>query len=122
MPEPDPTTDAPEMTLRYYLSVLRRRKWLVILPMVVAPLVSLGLSFSQESRYRSSAEVLVPPRPAWVDRGAELLAVEDPVEAWRLFVDVDAVGSTQRVERALGLGQAHLLLGQDESVCWPMRH
>ncbi len=58
------------MTLRDYVAVLRRRKWLVILPMVIAPLVSLGLSLSQESRYRSSAEVLVREPPSATAVGA----------------------------------------------------
>ena len=58
------------MTLRDYVAVLRRRKWLVVLPMVIAPLVSLGLSLSQESRYRSSAEVLVREPPSATAVGA----------------------------------------------------
>ena len=70
MPEEDPATASPEMTLRDYVSVLRRRKWLVIVPMVIAPLVSLGMSLSQESRYRSSAEVLVREPPSATAVGA----------------------------------------------------
>ena len=58
------------MTLRDYVAVLRRRKWLVILPMVLAPLVALGLSLSQENRYRSSAEVLVREPPSATAVGA----------------------------------------------------
>lgn len=58
------------MSLRDYAGVLRRRKWLIILPMILAPLVAYGLSLSQESRYRSSAEVLVREPPSATAVGA----------------------------------------------------
>lgn len=48
-----------EMTLRDYASVIWRRKWIVILPMVLTTLVAIGLSMAQTPMYRASAQVLV---------------------------------------------------------------
>ena len=47
------------MTLRDYLHVLRRRKWIVIVPIVLAPLVAVVLAHRQPSRYEASAQVTV---------------------------------------------------------------
>lgn len=52
-----------EMTLRDYAAVIRRRKWYVIIPTVLATLVALGLSLSQTNMYRAEAEVLVQQPP-----------------------------------------------------------
>ena len=54
---------AEEMTLRDYASVVWRRKWLVILPMLLTGLVAAALSMAQTPMYRASADVLVrlPP-------------------------------------------------------------
>jgi capsular exopolysaccharide synthesis family protein len=50
---------AEEMTLRDYASVVWRRKWIVILPMVLTTLVAVALSAAQTPMYRASAQVLV---------------------------------------------------------------
>jgi polysaccharide biosynthesis transport protein len=47
------------MTLRDYLHVLRRRKWIVIVPIVLAPIVAVVLAHRQPSRYTASAQVTV---------------------------------------------------------------
>jgi tyrosine-protein kinase len=47
------------MTLRDYLHVLRRRKWIVIVPIVIAPLVAVVIAHRQPSRYEASAQVTV---------------------------------------------------------------
>ncbi len=51
------------MTLRDYAAVVWRRKWLVILPMLLTALVAGLLSTAQTPMYRASADVLVrlPP-------------------------------------------------------------
>ncbi|MCK5944226.1 MAG: tetratricopeptide repeat protein [Planctomycetes bacterium] len=51
-----------------------------------------------------------PAGSAWLQRGAALLDIEDPVEAWRVFQQAPA-GDIERVDRDLGLGRAHLMLG-----------
>jgi hypothetical protein len=57
-----------------------------------------------------SLEVHVPTTPAWIERGDELLRIEDPLSAWRVFRDA-RVDDEQAIERALGLGRSHLMLG-----------
>lgn len=47
------------MTLRDYLHVLRRRKWIVIVPIVLAPLVAVVIANRQPMRYTASAQVAV---------------------------------------------------------------
>ena len=47
------------LTLRDYLHVLRRRKWIVIVPIVIAPLVAVVLAYRQPRRYAASAQVTV---------------------------------------------------------------
>lgn len=46
-------------TLRHYLRTLRRRKWLVLLPLVLIPLVVFLASHRQAAVYEASADVLV---------------------------------------------------------------
>ncbi len=46
-------------TLRDYLRVARRRKWIIAQAIVLVPLVAVGLSLHQRKMYRASAEVLL---------------------------------------------------------------
>lgn len=46
-------------SVRDYLSVLKRRKWLLLQAVVLVPLAAVLLSLWQEERYRASAEVLL---------------------------------------------------------------
>jgi polysaccharide biosynthesis transport protein len=46
-------------TLRDYLQVLRRRRWIVILALVAAPAGAMAASMLQQPRYAASAEVLL---------------------------------------------------------------
>jgi Mrp family chromosome partitioning ATPase/capsular polysaccharide biosynthesis protein len=46
-------------SLHDYLAVLRRRKWLVLLAVVIVPAVAVALSLIQTPRYQASAEVLL---------------------------------------------------------------
>ncbi len=55
-------TDVSEMTLRDYWSVVAGRKWLVIGAVLVAVVVSVGLTALQTPIYSASSEVLVQPR------------------------------------------------------------
>ena len=55
--------DAPSSrgtTLRDYLQVVRRRKWIILQAVVLVPLVAVAFSLHQRSIYRASAEVLLP--------------------------------------------------------------
>ena len=53
------TSQAYTSTLRDYLKVLRRRRWIVLLAVVVVPLGAVGLSLLESPRYSASAEVLL---------------------------------------------------------------
>jgi len=53
------TNHAQTSTLRHYLDVLRRRRWLVLAAVVAVPLGAVGLSLLQSPRYAASAEVLL---------------------------------------------------------------
>jgi len=46
-------------TLRDYLNVMRRRRWVLLLAIVVVPAGAVGLSMLQSPRYAASAEVLL---------------------------------------------------------------
>src|SRR5436190_1363223 len=51
---------ARETTLRDYLHVLRRRKWIILQAVVIVPLAAVAFSLHQRSVYRATAEVLLP--------------------------------------------------------------
>ncbi|MGE3327753.1 MAG: Wzz/FepE/Etk N-terminal domain-containing protein, partial [Acidimicrobiia bacterium] len=51
--------DRPEMTLRDYLRVVRRRKWFVLLGIVAAVAPAVALSVSKTPMYRATADVLI---------------------------------------------------------------
>lgn len=53
---------------------------------------------------------LLSPAAELLERGALLLALEDPIGAWRAYRAVGGDG-TQVVDRSVGLGSAHLMLG-----------
>ncbi len=46
-------------TLQDYVSVLRRRKWVIILALIVVPAVAVVFSLRQSPLYASSAQVLM---------------------------------------------------------------
>ena len=46
-------------TLQDYVSVLRRRKWVIILALLVVPAAAILFSLRQESLYSASAQVLM---------------------------------------------------------------
>ena len=47
-------------TLRDYLRVLRRRKWIILQAVVIVPAVAVALSLRQQAMYRATSEVLLP--------------------------------------------------------------
>jgi len=56
------------------------------------------------------AETIEIRRPTPLERGNALLEFEDPVAAWVAFRDIDDTGA-ESVDRSVGLGRAHLMLG-----------
>jgi succinoglycan biosynthesis transport protein ExoP len=71
------------MTLRDYLHVLRRRKWIVIVPIVIAPLVAVVLAHLQPTRYAASAQVTVSQQDLSSSVGdlSQSTQAEDPVRS-----------------------------------------
>lgn len=63
-------------TLHDYLRVLRRRKWILIPPLVIAPVVAVFSSLGQPVRYEASAQVLVNRQ----NLPANLLDINDPTQ------------------------------------------
>src|SRR3954454_18187383 len=47
-------------TLRDYLRVVRRRKWIILQAVILVPAAAIAFSLHQRSMYRASAEVLLP--------------------------------------------------------------
>jgi uncharacterized protein involved in exopolysaccharide biosynthesis len=48
-----------DLGLRDYLHILRRRKWIVLLAVVIVPLSAVALALRQSPLYQSSADVLL---------------------------------------------------------------
>lgn len=48
-----------DLGLRDYLQILSRRKWIVLLALVIVPLAAVAFSLNQTKVYRSSADVLI---------------------------------------------------------------
>jgi polysaccharide biosynthesis transport protein len=63
-------------TLHDYLRVLRRRKWILIPPLVIAPAVAVLSSMGQPVRYEASAQVLVNRQ----NLPANIANVNDPTQ------------------------------------------
>jgi len=75
-------TAAPQAsTLRDYLQVARRRKWIIVLATVLVPLAALVFSLRQPAQYQASAQVLLSQQ----DLGSQLTGTQvgsnDPARA-----------------------------------------
>src|SRR5947209_8667164 len=55
-------------TLRDYLQVARRRKWIIIQAALIVPLAALAFSINQQAQYQGSAEVLLSTGPDLSDQ------------------------------------------------------
>jgi polysaccharide biosynthesis transport protein len=60
-PDPAPPVPPDEETtlLQHYADVFRRRKWLVLAPLLVAPVLALAYALTQAKSYEASADVLL---------------------------------------------------------------
>lgn len=59
-------------TLRDFLQVVRRRKWVILQAVVLVPVAALGLSLSQNAMYEGSAQVLLSQQ----DLGSQLTGTQ----------------------------------------------
>ena len=102
-----PTGDMNEMEaspLRSYLTVLWRRKSVVIQPIVIVPLVALLLTHFQAAKYQSSAEVLLNR----TDIAAALTGIQDPTAAQAAESRESSriANALERVDRSFQTGRA----------------
>src|SRR4051794_32227241 len=63
-------------TLRDYVSVMRRRKWVVLLCLITVPLASMVLAMRQTPVYAASADVLLSRQ----NLGNQLQGIQDPTQ------------------------------------------
>lgn len=59
-------------TLRDYLQVVRRRKWIIVQTVVIVPLAALAFSINQQATYQGSAQVLLSQQ----DLGSQLTGTQ----------------------------------------------
>lgn len=74
-------------TLRDYLQVARRRKWIIVLAAVIVPLAALAYSVNQQTQYEGSAQVLLSSQ----DLGTQLAGTQDP----NVYTPADRRAQTQ---------------------------
>jgi Mrp family chromosome partitioning ATPase len=82
-------TDHPsrQRTLADYLGVVRRRKWVAIVPLLIVPIVAYVYSSGQAATYAASSEVLLSRQ----DLGSSLSGVTNA----DIFTDADRFATTQ---------------------------
>jgi tyrosine-protein kinase len=74
-------------TLRDYLAVVRRRKWVILLAVVATPLAAVALAMRQEPMYAASAEVLLSRQ----NLANTLTGAQDPT----LYLQAERFAQTQ---------------------------
>jgi Mrp family chromosome partitioning ATPase len=85
-----------DLGLRDYLHVLQRRKWIVLLAVVIVPLAAVALSLRQSPLYQSSADVLL----RYQSLPSTVAGINDP-NSYSYFVD--PVRSTDTQLQVAGL-------------------
>ena len=81
---------AHDLGLRDYLHILRRRKWIVVLALVIVPLAAVALALRQSPLYQSSADVLL----RYQSLPSTLSGISDP-NSYSYFVDPVRTTDTQ---------------------------
>ena len=74
---------APQMSLRDYLAVIRRRQWVLIVMLIVAGAAAVTSTFLQTPMYRASADILVR-QSAGLDGGTQAAATQGLANEVRL--------------------------------------
>ncbi len=80
-------TPSGQRSLNEYLSILRRRRWVALVPILLIPLIAFGQAYQQSKVYGSSAEVLLSRE----DLGSELF---DRTSVG-IYTDADRFAQTQ---------------------------
>jgi non-specific protein-tyrosine kinase len=107
--------NADELDLRDYLSIIRKRKLLIVAATVVVMAIVLCLTLLQTPRYRSSAEVLLQARTS-----EQILQQVQGRDAARTMVDTEIEVMKSRsivdaVEKELGFRPAVSIAGRGET-------
>jgi polysaccharide biosynthesis transport protein len=87
-----------DLGLRDYLHVLQRRKWIVLLAVVIVPLAAVALSLRQSPLYQSSADVLL----RYQSLPSTVAGINDP-NSYSYYVDPVRSTDTQLQVAALPL-------------------
>ena len=77
-------------SLADYLAILRRRAWIIVIPLVLAPILTLLVSSEQQPLYRSSASVYINRTPATSTATGifDQSAAQDPVRFFQTQADL----------------------------------
>ena len=88
-------------SLRDYVQVVRRRKWIIAQAVLLVPLAAVVFSLHQQSRYQCTSEVLLSRQ----NLANALTGAQDPT----VYVQADRVAQTQaEVARVPGFAAAAL--------------
>src|SRR6187551_2835801 len=95
-------------TLRDYVQVVRRRKWIILLTMVLVPAAAVVLSLRQTPMYQSSAEVLLNRQnSALLSGAADPNTYYQPERVLQTQAELARVPAVaQRVTRAAGANES----------------
>jgi tyrosine-protein kinase len=119
-----PSVVAPDgvSTLHHYLQALWRRKWVLIVPLVLIPLVVFVASKRESAVYEANADVLVNPQQvAETSLIGQTPAVEDSQRAMDTQAQLARVPLVvQRTLRASGVGDRSVNLFLINSVVYPL--
>ncbi len=96
-----------EVDLRHYLRILRRRKWLVILAVVVVVGIALAVSLRETPTYQSSAQVMVQsssylPPSVFSQSQAANLGIVDPAQIQSEMRIITSTPAREEVRTKLG--------------------
>ena len=106
MSDPSVLFDSDEMSLRDYAGILRRRKWIILIPLVVVPLVALLSSLAQTKQYSVSTDVLVREPPS----ASAIGAPERPMQQRVLQNEL------QRAQGSAMRDQVRLIIGDEPTI------
>jgi succinoglycan biosynthesis transport protein ExoP len=91
-------------TLRDYLRIVRQRKWIVLLPVVLVPVVAVFFSLQQQRLYQASADVFISNQDLSTTLSDIPRPSQDPARYAQTQVDLSRVPAVAvRVVRALRL-------------------
>ncbi len=111
--QPDRSAHPP--TLADYLAILRRRKWVIIVSLVLVPATAVAIALQQPALYQASAEVLLSRQNV----GSQVTGIDDPTvyqdpeRSARTQADIARVPDVAKlaVEKVGGGIEAGALLG-----------